>query len=137
MSEKSRPILIAIIAILTILAAIICIIGGLGLALSDIAGDIDFGVASDILSAAGAGVLIIGIVMLIVGIGIWKGWSIMWYIAVIIYGISLILSIISLIMMLIDGVDIGAAFIVPFIICILILYYLFRPKVKAFFGIGS
>ncbi|MDR0309483.1 MAG: hypothetical protein LBH88_01825 [Candidatus Methanoplasma sp.] len=136
MADKSRPILVAIIGLLTIIGSIVIIIAGLGLAFTEIVADLDFGIVGDIVDILGFGLIAVGIISLIIGIGIWSGWTIMWYIAVILYVLAVIASIISLIMMVVDGeVSIGASFIISLIISILILYYLFRPKVKEFFGV--
>jgi hypothetical protein len=71
---------------------------------------------------------VFGVINIIIGIGLIVGWKPMWYIGVIFTIIDLIASIIMVLAI------IG---IIPLIINILILYYLFRPKVKRFFGVGG
>ena len=70
---------------------------------------------------------IIGIVYLLLAWGLWTGQGWAWTITLILTILSLIGSIIALI---------AVVGIVPLIIDILILYYLTRPHVKAFFGKG-
>lgn len=136
MAGKSRPILIAIIAIITMLAGILLIAAGLGLNFLTI--DVFVGTQFESwLSGVGVGTILMGIIALIIGFGIWKGWKIMWIIAMILYLISAVLLIVSLVLMLMDGETIGAALLVPLAICLIILFYLTRKKVKEFFGVGG
>ncbi len=127
-TDKNRPILISIIAILNFLLGLFFLVMGVLLAVGTIAiGDIDPDLES--LSAlGGAGLIIMGLIFLIVAGGLWNGWKIMWYICVIIHAISLILGIASIFV----GAFVG---IISLIIDIIILYYMFRPGVKEFFGI--
>jgi uncharacterized membrane protein (DUF2068 family) len=128
MAGKSRPILIAIIAILTIIVAILSILGGVGITFFE-------GGTLGAMSAMG---LVMGIVLLIIGIALWSGWKIAWYIGVIIYAIYMIFVLFNIAMGIIDGdgvVATLAAYAISLIICVLILFYLFRPKVKEFFGV--
>ena len=106
--KPDRPLFVTIIAALYIILGVVAIIGGVAM-----------------LSAPGA---IPGIIALVVGIGLWKGWKIFWYLGVIFAIIYLILSIITVVAL------VG---IIPLIISIIILWYLFKPNVKAFFGVGS
>ncbi len=104
--KPDRPLFVAIVAALYILLGVVMIIGGVIL-----------------LNVAGA---IPGIIALVVGVGLWKGWKIFWYLGVIFAIIDLIVSIFAF--------PVG---IISLIISIIILWYLFRPNVKAFFGVGS
>ncbi|MCL2148120.1 MAG: hypothetical protein FWH47_02145 [Methanomassiliicoccaceae archaeon] len=141
MEGKSRPILIAIIGFLTILMAVIMLaVSALSLMdtsmISDILGVDLAGIIS--VDFVGYGGIIGALILLIIGIAIWRGWSIAWYIAVFIYGIALIFMLYS--MYLVVSTDgLGAVFVLPFaiglLIILLILFYLFRPNVKEFFGI--
>jgi len=80
-------------------------------------------------TALGGGILlVIGIIYLIIAGGMWNGWKIMWYIGVIVNGISLIMGLASIFV----GSFVG---IIPLVVDIIILFYLFRPGVKEFFGI--
>ncbi len=136
-----RPLGVTILAILAMISGILTIIGGIAfislgpllsmaahrgagaaLALSFIA---PFG------TALGAVFVVIGIISLIVGWGLWKGSSWAWYLSVILLAISLISSVAQ---MALAPVMAGGG-IVSIIIDVVILYYLFRPHVKEFFGI--
>ena len=79
-------------------------------------------------TALGAFAALMGIIYLIVAGGLWNGWRIMWYLGVIISIVSIISSIISILAS-------GPFGILGIILNLLIIYYLFRPKVKEFFGI--
>lgn len=70
---------------------------------------------------------IIGIIYLLIAWGLWTGQGWAWTVMLIFTILSLIVSIIALI---------AIVGIVPLIINIIILYYLTRPHVKAFFGKG-
>lgn len=136
MGDKKRPILIAIIAIITMLAGILMILAGLGAAV--ITFDVFVGTPlQDWMAMLGAGMILMGIVAFVIGFGFWKGWKIMWIIAVILYLISVILLLIGIVLMFAAGVTIGLGAFVPLIICLLVLFYLTRPGVKQFFGIGG
>jgi len=133
MEGKKRPLLIALIGFITLLVAIL-ILASAALALfSDTLVDftgLDFG------SSIGYGGFIAGFIILIIGLAIWRGWAIAWYIAVLIYGLGVIGSIISIGLIATGGEMVAVTpFAVSLFIGILILYYLFRPKVKEFFGI--
>jgi hypothetical protein len=131
MGDKKRPILVAIIALLTLLAAFLVLLTAVLFLLTDIVvvTGIDFEVF-------GYGGLVGGLILLLIGTALWRGWAIAWYIGVIIYGLGALLCIASIVLVLMDGTintEVAAGFALPLIICILILYYLFRPKVKEFF----
>ena len=64
----------------------------------------------------------------IIGIGMWLGWRIMWYIGVVVNVLELLLALATVIF----G---NFAALITVIINGLIIYYLFRPGVKAFFSI--
>ena len=119
-----RPFLITLIGILTLLVGLVLLLFG---AVIVIAPDSDFagsGIDLGSLDTIGAGVLIFGIFFVIVAFAFLKGWTIAWYLGVLIHGIDLILSIL-----------IFPAGIVTLLISLLIIYYLFRPHVKSFFGV--
>jgi len=136
MKGKSRPILVGLIGLITIIVAVLILLGATLTLFSDTITDL---VEIDIGDWVGYGGFILGFVTLIIGIAIWRGWTVAWYIGVILYIWGAVGALASIIMVLLDDAVPAAtatAFIVPLVICILILYYLFRPKVKAFFGVG-
>ena len=118
--QRDRPIGITIIAILMIISGILFIIGGIGLtALS---------VLSLAFLAGGIGTIILGIASLVVAWGLLKGAGWAWIITLIITIISIIVNIVSLFA---SG---NTAQIIGIIINGIIIYYLYRPNVKAYFG---
>jgi len=139
-TSKSRPTGVTIIAILNIIGGIIMLIIGFGLAaISSILPTmtaIDPN-ASGQMALAGllgpAGValggifIILGIISFIVAWGLLKGKGWAWSLTMILSIISIIISIVSLV-----GGNFGG--VANIIISGIIIYYLYRPHVKAFFG---
>ena len=123
MQQKHRPLGVTIIAILTI-------IGGIGFLASGIAavGVAPFLPDLGILSAAiGAVLIALGIAYFVMAYGLWKGKGWAWTITLVLSFIGIVLGIASIV----TG-NIGAVF--HLIINIIVVYYLYRPNVKAFFG---
>ncbi|MDR1690209.1 MAG: hypothetical protein LBR42_00005 [Candidatus Methanoplasma sp.] len=140
MGGKSRPILVGLIGLITLIVAVLTISLSV---LSIIDSEIVWNLISDytnvgLASTLGYAGLIGGIIILIIGLSIWRGWTIAWYIAVILYALTTIVAIAGLIMQITGG-RMEAAFMIPAIIMLLIflliLFYLFTPKVKAFFTV--
>ena len=117
-----RPLGITILAILWILGGLFWII--VGLLGGAVLGFIGLGILG---AALGIIFFIIGIIDILIGIGCLKGWGWLWTIGVIVVIITLALHLLALV----SG-DISA--ILGLAIGILILWYLFQPNVKAFFG---
>lgn len=84
------------------------------------------------LGILGAALLIIGILYLATGIGFFggKGWA--WTIGMIVSVLSIIVNVVQVI---INPANIGGA-VISIIIPLIIIYYLTRAHVKAFFGKG-
>ncbi|MCQ2085547.1 MAG: hypothetical protein MJZ21_05310 [archaeon] len=121
---KERPILIALISILEMLSGLLVIAAGV-LLMMGMLNDVDTEELQDLKDIAGivgGGVLIFGIITFGIGYGMFKGWRIMWYLGVIFNILDVVFGIISLTF-------------VTAIISAIILYYLFRPKVKTFFSV--
>jgi hypothetical protein len=134
-SDASRPLLITIIAILYLLEAIIYILAGVAVVFVGVS--IDLGEIGGIL---GGSILVVGIITLLIAIGFFMGWKIIWYVAVILKIITVILEIVGLVgsaYLLLSDFAALLAVLIPLAIDILLLYYMFRPNVKAFFGVGS
>ena len=137
----TRPLGVSIIAILNVISGIIMLIGGVGLAAVGSAlptmttvnpnaggqmalvGLLGGGAAA----AVGAVLIVLGIVSFIVAWGLFKGKGWAWTVTIILSGISVIMGIVSLV-----GGNFGA--IVNIIIAGVVIYYLYRPHVKAYFG---
>ena len=118
---RKRPLGVTIVAILMIINGIILIAAGIG--------GITVGAAMDIpLIGVSSGVLVaLGIAAIIVAWGLIKGKGWAWIVTVILSIISIIMSIIA-----IAGGNFGS--IINLVISGVILYYMYRPEVKAYFG---
>ncbi len=128
-----RPILVTVIAILYALGALILIIGGVGMAIGGesiideiIAEDPEMSFLEGMGLAFGIAVLIVGLVIAVVSYGFLKGWSVMWYIGLILAVLGAISSLIS-----IAFGQFGA--ILSLAIAVIIVLYLFKDNVKLFF----
>ncbi len=124
-----RPLLITLIGLIHLLLGLVFALGGAAIAggmaaeLADLAP-----VDGMLVTLVGAGVLIFGLVNLTIGWGFLRGWAIMWYLGVIFNAIGLLLSISGIVTAMTVSV-------LPLVLYGVILYYLFRPQVKGFFGI--
>ena len=124
-SSKRRPLAVTIIAILSIITGIISIVVGLApLAIGAFVPEL-----SILLFASGGVLIAIGIGYLVVSYGLLKGRGWAWTVTVILSIISIVLNAIS-----IAAGNISS--IISIIISGIILYYLYRPHVKAYFGKG-
>lgn len=128
-----RPILVTVIAILYALGALILIIGGVGMAIGGesiideiIAEDPEMSFLEGMGLAFGIAVLIVGLVIAVVSYGFLKGWSVMWYLGLILAVLGAISSLIS-----IAFGQFGAVF--SLAIAVIIVLYLFKDNVKLFF----
>ncbi|MGA7370576.1 MAG: hypothetical protein WBX01_15720 [Nitrososphaeraceae archaeon] len=114
---KQRPIGVTIIALLAILGGIAFLVSGFGtLILIPLLGIF-----------IGSGLFILGLAYFLMAYGLWngKGWA--WTLTLILSGIGIIVGIGSIIV----G-NVGSIF--HTIINAIIIYYLYRPNVKAFFN---
>ena len=110
-SQKDRPLGVTIIAILTIIGGILFLFSGL------------------VLLIIGIGIILLalGIAYFIMAYGLWngRGWA---------WTITLILSVIGIIIAIVSTAAGNVATIINVIIYAIVIYYLYRPNVKAFFG---
>ena len=111
--QNNRPFGVTIIAILAILGGIGALVAGIALV--------------GIIPFLGAALIIIGLAYFVVAYGLWKGLKWAWLITLIVTVIAFISEIGSIIV----G-NVGA--VIPVIINAIIIYYLFIPNVKAYFG---
>ena len=123
MPSQLRPVGVTILAVLEIISGAIAI--GIGIFFSTIWGSVgmemmDFG-SNAVMGAISGIIVILGIVSFVMAWGLLKGKPWAWT-------ITLILTIISLIF------DLPSFNIIGIIIDVVILYYLFRPHVKSYFG---
>ena len=111
MQQKQRPLGVTIIAILMIISGIALLSTGA------------------ILLVVGIGVvpILLGIASFVMAYGLWvgKGWA---------WTITLIISVISIISAIVSIAFGGYGAIINIIINAVIIYYLYRPNVKAYFG---
>ncbi len=120
---ESRPLLITIIAILYFVAGLLAVLGGILLMVGGAAvGQLALG------GMTGGVLLVVGLINLVIAGGFWNGWKAIWYLAVIFGFIEIILCVVGLL-------TTGGVSLIGLIIQALLLYYMFRPNVKEFFGI--
>ena len=122
MDQQSRPLGVTIIAALQIIVGIIYIVFAFLFGAIGLMGSSDM----DAMGGSFVTVILVGIAIpcFIMSWGLLKGKSWAWTITLILTIIGLIMSIVSL-------------NVIGVIIDVIILYYLFRPHVKAYFGKGS
>jgi lysylphosphatidylglycerol synthetase-like protein (DUF2156 family) len=134
----ARPLGVTIIAILMAIAGIAMIVAGVSALFlgsliplagqtQDFAGDISSTMLGGFAVASGAVMLALGIASLIIAYGLFKGRGWAWTAAV-------VLSIIGIVMSVVSIVTGNFGSIISLIINGIIIYYLYRPHVKAYFG---
>ena len=133
MLKPQRPTGITILAVLDILGGILALLLGALLAAaggSGVLSSVGYGNLSGLVSIAGGFLVVVGALAILVGWGMWsgKGWA--WVAALILAALGVIGGLGSLVVGRFSGV-------VSLIIDVLILWYLFRPHVKAYFGRGQ
>jgi hypothetical protein len=139
LQSAKRPTGVTIVAILNIISGIIMLIGGIALVAigSVLPGALpDTGISGlpeGAFGALGVGmggiILALGIFSFVVAYGLLKGMGWAWTLTVVLSVISIALNAISIV----SG---NAGGIISIIISGVILYYLYRPHVKAYFGKG-
>ena len=123
-SGKDRPLLITLIAILYFVFGVLLVLGGAAI----LFGGMTLPKFGALTTAVGGVLLVVGLISIVIAGGFWNGWKAIWYLAVIFGIISLILDVVAIFFT-------GAASIIGMIIQALLLYYIFRPNVKEFFGV--
>jgi len=117
-----RPLGVTILGILWILSGLMWLVAAfLGGAALTIVG---LGALGAII---GVVLFIIGIIDIFLGIGCFKGWGWVWIIGVIFMAINILIGLVTLFSDVVTGL-------VAIIIAAIILWYLFQPQVKAYFG---
>ncbi len=121
-----RPLLVTLIGVLYLILALLFFAAGAVFLLTGTSVDIDPDLQA--LSGVAGGVyIVVGLIYLIVSLGFFKGWKLWWYLGV----IFSILGIIGGILSLMSGMY--ASGIIGILIDLIIIWYLFRDNVKAFF----
>ncbi len=139
MSRVDRPLGVAVIAVLMVIAAILMLLAGLALIGVGVIGILPLELITDIpgmgflagvlLTGLGFIVIIFGLVGIFAGWGLWVGRMWAWWLTIILAVIGVLISLPGLL----SG---GWGAIVPIAIYLIIIYYLTRPHVKTFFGRG-
>lgn len=120
MSE--RPVGVTILGILWIIQGLFMLLGGIfGGVLLSIMGNVGIG------AVIGIVLFIVGIVDLLLGIGCFNAWPWVWTIGIIFSVIGILGGIANLATSWTNAL-------VGIVISAIILYYLFQPQVKAYFG---
>jgi len=126
LAQRTRPVGVTILAVLEGLVGLVWLLVGAGMmmigAIMPIMGMFMLFLGA-IAGAIGFVFLILGIVAFLFAYGLYtgKGWAWLW---------ALILAVIGIIFSLLGGLS----SLLPIIINLIIIYYLTRPHVKAFFG---
>ena len=131
MSRKTRPTGVTILAVLEALGGLVWLLAGAGIMMVGALMPI-FGAGLAMVFGAIAGLmglvfLIFGIIAFVLAYGLFtgRGWAWLW---------SLIFAVIGIILALFEAMSSLGSGILPIIIYLVIIYYLTRPHVKAFFG---
>lgn len=120
-NNNPRPLLVTLIAILNIILGLGAIlIGGLSFVGLTVVGGISVG------AITGGSALVVGLIYILVGVGFLSGWSIMWYLGIILEALAIILNVLSLFV----G---NFSAIIPILVSLIIILYLFKPNVKRYF----
>ncbi len=122
-NDNPRPLLVTLIAVIYLLMALV-FLAAAALSLGGIELEIDM--SEELLSLFGGSSLILGLFLLVISIGFFRGWSIFWYLGVIVTVISLLLSAATIL----SG-SMGS--IIPTLVLLIVLLYLFKRNVKDFF----
>ena len=122
-NDNPRPLLVTLIAVVYLLVALV-FLATAALSLGGIELEIDM--SEELLSLFGGSSLNLGLFLLFISIGFFRGWSIFWYLGVIVTVISLLLSAATVL----SG-SMGS--IIPTLVLLIVLLYLFKRNVKDFF----
>lgn len=114
-----RPLLVTLIGVIYVLLGLLLLVSGIVLSATGMAVDPEI---EEIAGLSGGAVAVLGIIQIVVGAGFLKGWKLWWYLGVLFSIIGIILGLLSF-----------PAGLLVVIIQLIILWYLFRDNVKAFF----
>ncbi|QOJ78558.1 hypothetical protein IG193_07320 [Infirmifilum lucidum] len=130
LKPRERPLGVTILAVLGFLFSALAILSGIALMAFGLIGDMIFRKAPLpllfplVAGAVGLLMLVLGGITLVVSWGLWTGQSWAWWIEVILHALNALFSLAEL-----------PRGIISLVISALILYYLFKPHVKEYFGV--
>ena len=110
-----RPLLVTIVAALCIILGLIGLAGGALL----------LGVNATV----GWVTIIIGLITFIVGCALWDGWTIAWYLGLILSVVNIIFAVYNIV------ANDNWSGILEIIVAVIVIWYLLRPNVKEFFKV--
>ncbi len=130
---KERPLGVVILAVLYVLEGLVMLLGAMGMLFAGaIAGSVGDelgigGIFGAVFAVVGVVLLIFAVLAFLVAWGLYsgKGWA---------RFIAIILAVLSLLIGLVGLVSLSWTSVVQLLIAIVILYYLFQPRVKAFYA---
>jgi hypothetical protein len=145
MNEK--PSLTSILGYLTLVTGLLLVVWGAWMCfnpsddvqiLVDVLNDVGIGISLAGASALGGVSLaimgLIAMLIVIIGMGFFKGFKVAWFIAVIVYAGSFIACTYTFFESLLNGNGMASAGPLPMIVSALVVLYLLRPEVKERFG---
>lgn len=137
MMKPPRPLGISILAIIELLFGVISLVLGAILAAASGSivsaaksvglGSIGAGALGTVIAILGGGLVIAGLIGILIGWGFWTGRGWARIVAIILTAIGVIGGLVALLLGIYTGI-------VGLVIDVLILWYLFRPSVKAYFS---
>ncbi len=133
MMKPSRPSGVAVLAVLDLIVGILAFIGGvfmIAVGGSGLLSTVGYGAYSGFAVGFGAFAIIVGLFAVVVGWGMWSGRTWAWLLAVVLYAIGILFGFTSLAAGSLSSI-------VGLVIDVFLLWYMFRPHVKAFFGRGT
>lgn len=131
--KPSRPTGITVLAILEFIFGILILLAGIAVAAisgSGMLSTVGYAFLAGMAVLVGGVFIVLGLVVLLVGWGMWtgKGWA--WILSVVLYILGVIFGLYSIASGSLTSV-------VSLLIEAFLLWYMFRPHVKAFFGRGT
>ena len=129
-----RPLLITIIAVLSILAGLIILLGGVTLAVitQELLNDLNIDLVLSEVHTLGYIAIAMGLAMVIVGTLFLTGKTIAWYLGLIVFAFEIVWAIYQIVVV---GGSTAYSSVVTIVIFGVLIYYLMTPKVKAFYSV--
>ncbi|MEB3788180.1 MAG: DUF2127 domain-containing protein [Desulfurococcales archaeon] len=126
-SRPERPLGVTILAVLSGIGGILSILGGLALGAmagaGGLAGMEGMEGLGPLMAFGSTMAIIMGLINLVIAYGLWNGKSWAWWLTVVFAALNALMSLVSMM-------------IVSLVIAAVIIWYMLRPHVKAFFNIS-